>query len=437
MAASSERIYSLLVADDEGRVCRDIPEEACDEQPGNFLRHVVSLSATKTGDGLADPKLVLSWLLGALGAPSFYVGLLVPVREAGALVPQLAIAGSIRALPVRKWVWVGGSLVQAVAVAAMALVAFRLEGAAAGRAMVAALVVFALGRSVCSVSYKDVLGKTVSKSTRGTATGSAATVASTLVLLFGVALSLGVLQRSVAVIGGVLLVAAALWLFAALVFAGLKETPGATEGGGNSLQVALEQVGLLRRDPQLVRFIVTRGLLISTALAPPYLLALAGRSGGRQLGELGPFVVASSLAAMTSTYYWGRLADRSSRRVLINAALVGALSLAAAAAVGWMLRGPAPGWGVAGLAFPALLYIMMIAYQGVRIGRSTHIVDMASEETRAAYTALSNTAIGGLLLAAGLFGAVAARFGETTVLLTFATMCGIAAVTARGLEEVQ
>lgn len=47
---------------------------------------------------------------------------------------------------------------------------------------------------------------------------------------------------------------------------------------------------------------------------------------------------------------------------------------------------------------PAIHFFLMISYQGVRLGRSTHIVDMADPETRAAYTALSNSIIGIVLL---------------------------------------
>ena len=43
-------------------------------------------------------------------------------------------------------------------------------------------------------------------------------------------------------------------------------------------------------------------------------------------------------------------------------------------------------------------------HQGVRLGRTTHVVDMADEDSRAAYTALSNTIIGVVLLAGGIFG---------------------------------
>ena len=433
VSRTTEIVYLQLTGDDEGRICRDIPESACDAQPGNFLRHVLALGATKSGDGLADAKLVLAWLLGALGAPAWMVGFLVPIREAGALLPQLVTAASIRALPQRKWAWAIGSLVQGGCVIGMGVAALTLEGAAAGATILLLLTVMSLARSVCSVSYKDVLGKTVSKSTRGTATGTASTLAAVVVFAFGAALALGVLPLSITAIALVLCAAGLLWILAALVFSTLQEQPGASGGGANGIAVVIEQFALLGRDPQLRLFIVVRGLLVATALAPPFLLALGGRSGGGELGELGMFVVASSLAAVASTYLWGRLADVSSRRVLVGSGLVASLPLAGACAIGLA----APDWLAQPLLLPLLLFLLMIAYQGVRLGRSTHVVDMADADTRAAYTALSNTLIGLWLLAGGAFGFVAARFGEAVLLGLFAAMSLLAAGCALKLAEVQ
>jgi len=45
-----------------------------DREARNGVRHMVSLSMTKVADGLIDPKLVLSWLAGALGAPAALTG---------------------------------------------------------------------------------------------------------------------------------------------------------------------------------------------------------------------------------------------------------------------------------------------------------------------------------------------------------------------------
>jgi hypothetical protein len=160
-------LYDLVTGDEDARVCRDIPESACNDQPVNFLHQLGALVATKIGDELASARLVLPWLLSAVGAPAALAGLLVPIREALALLPQLFVAAYVRRLAIRKWAWVLGSLVQAVCVAGMAGVAIALEGALAGWTVVVLLVVFSLARGVCSVSAKDVMGKTVSKTRRG------------------------------------------------------------------------------------------------------------------------------------------------------------------------------------------------------------------------------------------------------------------------------
>lgn len=425
-------VYEMLTSEDDGRVCKDIPDSACNEQSGNFIRHVMALGLTKSGDGLLDPKLVLSWLLTSLGAPAYIIGMLVPVREAGALLPQLVIAPTVRAQSVRKWIWVLGSLIQGLSVLGMALAAITLQGADAGWAIIGLLGLMAVARSACSTSYKDVLGKTVSKSTRGTATGSAGTAAAAVVLGFGVLLSVGVLKLSVSMISVVLLIAGMCWVAAAIVFAGLKEEPGATDGGGHALKHAIAQLSCLKDDKQLVVFITTRAFLMATALAPPYFLALAGSDEAGALGELGPFVLASGLAAMFSSYVWGRLSDTSSRKVLMLSGVLGGIALSAAAVIAHVLPASSLTFPLAGV-----LFVLVIAYQGVRLGRATHVVDMANEDTRATYTALSNTIIGVLLLVAGGFGAIATYFGTIAVLGIFAVMCFLAAIAARGLDEVQ
>lgn len=141
---------------------------------------------SKVADGLIDPKLVLSWLLGALGARAAIVGLLVPIREAGALIPQIFFAGWLQRLSQRRWLWVAGSAGQAVSAACLVLATLTLQNAAAGIAFCAALAALALSRAACSVSYKDILGKTVGQAKRGAVTGMAGSVSAAAVLGFAV-----------------------------------------------------------------------------------------------------------------------------------------------------------------------------------------------------------------------------------------------------------
>ena len=425
-----EQVFQALVIDDEGRACRDIPDSACREEPRNFFTHVGSLSLSKLADGLIDPKLVLSWLMASLGAPGYLIGLLVPVREAGALLPQMFTAGAIRSMPLRKYAWAGGAVAQGLGALGILASAVLFEGPLAGWAILASLTVLALARSVCSVSYKDVLGKTVSKSRRGTATGTAGSISAALVIVFALLLVTGMVERRDLVLVA-LAVAGLCWIAGGALFATLAEQPGATEGGQNSWQVAKENLSLLSEDPQLRLFILARGCLTATALAPPFMVAAASASGQSAFEGLGFLVLASSGAALVSSAVWGRLADRSSRKVLIFSAIAGAVALTATTTAGLfdLLQTV---W-----ALPLLLLGLMIAYQGVRLGRSTHLVDMANEDTRAAYTALSNTIIGVVLLAGSLFGVMAQFLGNEIVLGYMALSCLAGAVFALKLEEVQ
>ena len=63
--------------------------------------------------------------------------------------------------------------------------------------------------------------------------------------------------------------------------------------------------------------------------------------------------------------------------------------------------------------------------------------ELATPETRATYTAVSNTAIGALLLFGGLFGVMAEMYGPRAVLIALAAMAALAVPAALRLEEVQ
>lgn len=390
----------------------------------NGVRHVLALTASKLSDGLVDPKLILSWLATSLGAPGALVGLLVPIREAGALLPQVALSGWLARQRYRKWIWSAGALGQGIGAALIVLIALTLSGWAAGLGLCLALAGLALSRAACSVSYKDILGKTVGKSRRGSVTGTAGSVASVGVLVLAGLLMTGVLRDQGAVIAAIAL-AALLWVVAGLILSRLEEDP--------SNPVAQDALDLapLREDGQLRRFIAVRALLVPTSLAPPYFILLASDAGQVGLDRLGALVLVSAIAAFLSSYVWGRLADRSSRKVLILSGGLGALAMLGAVAASWLGRADSL-WTL-----PLALFVLMLAYHGVRQGRSTYLVDMSPEDRRAAYAALANTSIGVMLLGVGLLGGAAALLGARATLLLFAALCVAAGLVALGLDEVE
>lgn len=419
-----EELFERLV--DEPEAAGGLSEAQHRVEPRNFLRHMAALAGSKLGDGLVDAKLVLSWLIVHLGAGPGFVGLLVPVREAGSLLPQLFTAGAIGALARRKWVWAVGAAVEGLSALGIALVALTMEGAAAGAAIIALLAVLALARSACSASYKDVLGKTVGKARRGTVTGFASSLGAAGVIVFALLLLFAPIERAALVIGAVAL-AGVIWIASGLIFATLAEEKQPREEI-LPLREAIGQLRLIRQDGQLARFIAARSLLVGSALAPPYLLVLAALDSDGQR-ELGLLVLASALASLLSSWVWGRMSDRSARRVLIWSGVAAALALALA--LGLDAAGMAQAAGIA-----VVLFGLMIAYHGVRQGRTTYLVDMAAKDRRAAYTAVSNLAVGVVLLAAGAVSAGLAVIGTPLVIAVFAAASALGAWVAHGLDEV-
>jgi len=433
VADSLDRVYSFLVEEEDARVCKDIPEAACTQVPGNFLKLGASQTLTKLADELGSAKTVLPWLLTSLGAPSFWIGFLVPIRESASLLPQLVIASAVRKRPYRKPVWVLGSILQAMALAGMAMVALFVRGWVAGLAVVGLLVFFSLARGLVSVASKDVTGKTIPKTRRGRLTGFTTAVGGILTLAMGGILTMAVPGDPTPWLLAVILFgASALWLAAAGIFESIAEVPGATGGGGDALREAIDRLSLLRTDAPFRRFVTVRALLISTGLAAPFYVALARQHGGGGGGTLALFILASGLASALSSVFWGRYSDRTSRSVLVAAASV-ASSLGIA--VFLLERGGLVQrftW-IAPLAF----FLLAVAHSGVRIGRKTYILDMASGTRRTDYVAVSNTVIGAVLLASGALGFLAPMVGPGGMLLILSIMGFAGVAGGRGLPEVQ
>lgn len=415
---NSQDLFEKLTNEEDARLCRDIDEENCRVVPQNFVLILVSHFLTKLGDAIASPKTTLAWLTTAVGAPAFVLGLLVPIRESGSLIPQLFIGGAIRRLPIRKWVWVAGSVIQGLCILGIGLVAFRLEGDAAGWAILLLIAAFSLARGFCSVSSKDVLGKTIPKKTRGQLIGWSSSAAGLLAVGVGIVLMIPAVRiGETAMIGVLLLGAGILWIIAAGVFAQVKEYDGETGGGRNAMQ-ALAKLRLLAEDKPFRRFVITRALLMCSALSAPFYVALAQETGGSGAGALGSFVVAAGLASLLSAPVWGRYADKSSKHVMVAAAIltagIGLLTYTVQQMNSEMIAMP---WFL-----PLAYFSLSIAHSGVRVGRKTYVVDLATGNKRTDYVAISNTVIGVLLLLTGAVGALAPVIGNAGVIAVLSLM---------------
>ncbi len=430
---TAERLYSFITGDEDARVCKDIPEEACHYQPRNFFAYLGGNLLGKVADEIASAKLVIPWIFGALGVPTILTGFLVPIREAGKLLPQMVIAAVIRQMPRRKGVWIAGAVLSALSLFGMALAAGISEGIAAGVAIIAMLILFSLAEGLCSVSAKDVLGKTISKSRRGRLMGLSAGISGIAVLAIGILMGTRQLEQyGVGVFSGLLIAGGILWLLGAISFACIAETPGATSGGGNALQVALQQLSILRSDKPFRHFVIARALLLAIALAPPFYVLLAQQTANADLKGLGLLIISNGLAASISAPFWGRLGDRSSRSVMAigatGAGILGVFTFTATIAQ-WH-------WATGTFGMAIIFFLLNIMHGGLRLGRKVYLVDMSTTDNRAAYVAISNTLIGVIMLLGGLLGLIGDILGAAPTIMLLAILSFCAGAYAYGLPEV-
>jgi hypothetical protein len=96
------------------------------------------------------------------------------------------------------------------------------------------------------------------------------------------------------------------------------------------------------------------------------------------------------------------------------------------------------GQGALGSGFvgATLLFLCAVAHQGARVGRKTYLVDLASGENRAAYTAVSNTVLGIVLFAGVGLGVIDTFLGTQAVLAALALIALGAALRCGTLQRV-
>ncbi|MBD3584835.1 MFS transporter [Salinimonas sp. HHU 13199] len=370
---------------------------------------IAALSANKLADILISAKTTLPALLISMGAPVWMIGWLVPIRESGALLPQAVIGILLRKMRARHTVWRVGIIIQVLAVLAIFLAGLLLAQTRAGWVVLAALVILSVGRSICSLTIKDIEADVAQKGERGDLIGKASTLSGILTLLVAVPMVFFQDRLGIAAILGLVLTAAAAFFCTFLLMLPVK-TYVDTDQSDNQTS---EKTAFWQFDAVVYRFVLVRGLFVHSALVAPYFMLESG-AGAEALLPL--YLAAQAAAAMLSSLIWGRVSDYSARTTLQLAGVIAVL-----ACIGLLLIDAASVW-ISGLLF----FVLSVAHTGVRTGRKTYSLDVREGQGRTELVAFSNTAIGLILLAFGALYAVLESVLNISVVYIMTAMLVIA-----------
>lgn len=443
--STTERLFTALMRRDREAEA-ELPDQVRHAVPRNGLRLVSANALQSSGDQTVNASTVLPWLFHALGVPAALIGALVPIRESGSMLPQALLTPLILRVRQRKLVFVAGALVQAASVAVMAGTAALGQGLAAGLVILAALVVFSLGRCLCSVASKDVQGRTMPKGERGQINGLATTASGLVAITLGLGVRvLGGEDLAAAQLAWLLAAGAVLWVLVAAVYIGVREPldppepePGPaarTEEADDGPNWFVRTLAQLRDDTTFRHFVTVRSFLLVSSLSPPFIVSLSARSGTAGLSGLGGFILASGVAALLGGRIIGRLADRSSRLLMTSgAAFASAVLVALVVTVEVLDLG-----GDSLLAYVVFVggyFLVTLTHTGVRIGRKTYVVDLAEGDRRTTYVAVGNSAMGLILLVVGAISSALAGLGVAWALLFLAALGLLGVLASARLPEV-
>ena len=407
-----------LSAVNNSTVCQNGAPSECRDLRQSFRLNVINGAASKLAEQLASVKLIFPWLLASIGAPSFLVGLLVPLRQAGALLPQLLISGRIRSVSIRKWFWVYGALTQVVVLILIVAGVWFIDPWLAAFAIPGLILIYSIARGIGSIAFQDVTGKTIPKGIRGRLLANRSAIGGLLTIGAGLALK-GWLDSSDAVTGSLvaIILAALLWGTAAASFAAIKEKPGVPAKARSPLDEIRTGFRLVKENRWYSRYLVVRILLLSIEMAIPFYVIYMRQTLSDAAGLLGLMVVAAGLAQALSSPFWGRFADLSSRNVLVLSGILGGIAAALAVSMGHLpvsMQSP--------YIFASIIILLGVAEAGAILGRKTYLIDNAEDSERPTYVAFSNSIVGlAMLLLAGI-GFIAYYSGVQTVIVVLALM---------------
>lgn len=373
-------------------------------------------SSTKIADLLVSPKTTLPYILTASGAPGWLIPLLVPIKESGSLIPQWLLKTTVsKRFGNRTSLWRIGALTQGLGilflVASIALFTEQLLAAS----VLGLLILISFGRSICSLSMKDIQAESIAKGERGKLIGLASSISGGLTMVSSAVFLLSDQPLTQGISYGLLIVGGLLFLLSMLFSLPLSVRYSPESSEQENMQHFWRTI---TEEKNLRHIILSRILMLHSALIVPYIVASAVDSTSTT-SQLPFFVGLSAFASLISSYIWGMYADKGAITTLRIAATVCILS-ALTFAIGLD--------ELTNTMKLMLFFLLTLGHAGIRTGRKTYLLDITERSNRTGYVAAGNTCVGiGLLLLGGFYALLSNYIDENVVMvMTIVMILGLA-----------
>jgi len=380
----------------------------------------------------ASPNTILPAFVRQLTDSPFLIGLNSTIQTAAWLFPQLVAANYLGGKAQKKrYILIPAAIGRP---AFFVLVLALLLGAARYPALILSLLfvgmaLFWATDALAAVAWFDVVAKSFPSKRRGRLFGLGQVLSGLLTVGAGFIINYILGRKGPAFPHNyalLFLAAGALLALSWLATALLKEPRGNVKADDAQPETPFLQrlTRIWRKDRAFRRFITVRLLIGSSGLAIPFYVIFATDRLGLGEGMIGSFTSAQVIGGMIGGVLLGALYERhGGRRTIQVGVSAGALTPLLALILPLWLP---PGHPWLSYGYAAVFVALGIYQSAFMQGFFNYLMDMASDDERATYIALSNTINGIVLWPVSLIGGAILKFtGNAYPILFAVTMAGM------------
>jgi MFS family permease len=195
-------------------------------------------------------------------------------------------------------------------------------------------------------------------------------------------------------------------------------------------------ITILKDNALYRRYVLVRLALTVAGWAAPFYVVYAKNELGIPASMLGLYLSARTVAGIASNLFWGRISDRlGNRRLIIGTTAVGAATPVIVLLVG-MVNRSVPGASNWLMYLYALVFLTAGAFgPGSGMGMTNYLLEIAPDEERPLYLAVTNTLFGLARFTGMASGLIVDWVGFTVLLMLSAGLYVLALILAGGMQE--
>lgn len=335
-----------------------------------------------------ERNTVLPGLILFVGGSQTDVGILTTITIGIPLISQLLFAGFLSTKVVKKPFLLSGIYMRVFAYLGVGVTLFLMEGLSSQYIILAVffwMFLFSISGAFAGISYTDILGKSITGSTRKKFFILKQFLNSTGLLIAAIIAREFLKEFSYPQNYQVMFIAAGSLLFVASIgFTTIKEEPSNIDPKTVTLKERLSSIkSIIKKDKNLLNFVIASNLIGLTLTLIPFYVVLAKNSFNISESDIGNYLLLQIIGMVISNLVWGKVVKKGGFKRLLytTAILFGIIPLLAILAA----------FNLSAVYYSIIFFINGAALSVYKITKEGVVIEISNEVNRAMYRGIFGT----------------------------------------------